>query len=75
MVALTIVAIAISNVSLNKAKNSAHTSLLNIEALSGCEVSSDPSKNTGYCVKKTGSNEDVCVDSSSSGAVRCSGNY
>jgi hypothetical protein len=67
--------IAICNVSLSSTDGSANTSFSKNEALSGCETSSETSKNIGYCVKKLHSNEDVCVGQSSNGAVRCCGNY
>jgi hypothetical protein len=75
MVALIIVVITICNMSLSKTKSFTYTSILDIEAVSGCEVDSDASKNKGYCIKKYKSTEDVCVSESCSGAVRCSGNY
>lgn len=46
-----------------------------VEAIAGCEVSSDHSKNLGYCVKKYGTNEDVCTSDGPGSATRCSGNY
>jgi hypothetical protein len=72
---LIIAGIAIYNVRLNDAEISVNLSMVNIEAIAGCEASSDASKNKGYCVKKYNSTEDVCVGESESGAVRCCGNY
>lgn len=43
------------------------------EAIAGCETSSDPSKNTGYCVPKLDGG-DACVTEAAHDAVRCSGN-
>lgn len=49
--------------------------LNNAEAVAGCETSSNPSNNTGYCLPLTGgSGGDACVDKGASDAVRCSGN-
>jgi hypothetical protein len=47
---------------------------VDLQAFSGCQVSSDTGKNTGYCVRKYQSNADVCILQSDSDAVRCSGN-
>lgn len=47
--------------------------LYDIEALSACEVSADPSLNKGYCVKDT-EGKDVCIVNGPCDAVRCSGN-
>ncbi|CDC54081.1 unknown [Phocaeicola coprophilus CAG:333] len=44
------------------------------EAIAGCEVSSDPSKNTGYCSKLKDGSDDACVSSGNGSEVRCSGN-
>lgn len=46
-----------------------------VEAIAGCEVSSDHSKNTGYCVTLHGTNIDVCTSDGPGNATRCSGNY
>ena len=48
--------------------------LQEVEAIAGCETSSDPSNNKGYCVSNYGSPGDSCVSNSDSDAVRCSGN-
>ena len=45
----------------------------NVEALAGCEVSSQTLLNKGVCVKKVNSSEDVCVESSSMSGSACSG--
>ena len=39
--------------------------LADVEALAGCEVSSDPSKNTGVCSGDVNGNREYCVKSSS----------
>ena len=49
-------------------------SLGNTESLAGCEVSSDPSKNTGICGSLTGGGGDACVNAYI-GGPKCSGNY
>ncbi|MCD8044711.1 MAG: NVEALA domain-containing protein [Tannerellaceae bacterium] len=48
--------------------------LQDIEALAGCEVSSDSSQNQGYCVRNYGGSGDSCVSNGDGGSVRCSGN-
>lgn len=48
--------------------------LSQVEAIAGCEVSSDPAQNKGYCVPNFGSEGDSCVQKSDSDAVRCSKN-
>ena len=70
-------AISISGILYSTTRNSSMSFLImdDIEALAGCEVSSDASKNTGYCTTVKGSNEDVCANSGSGAEVRCSGNY
>lgn len=50
------------------------TSMANMEAIAGCETSSDAGQNVGYCVPKVGGG-DACVTQSDNDAVRCSGNY
>lgn len=45
-----------------------------IEAVAGCETSSDKDQNTGYCEPKQGELDDACVKNGTS-TVRCSGNY
>lgn len=49
--------------------------LADVEALAGCEVSSDPSKNTGVCSGDVNGNREYCVKSSSQwgGGPACSG--
>jgi hypothetical protein len=57
-----VVGISIFNVGLQskgKTEISVNTLLGNIEALSTCETSSDPTKNAGYCVAKYPSGGDV----------------
>lgn len=46
-----------------------------VEALAGCEVSSDGSENKGYCSSNYGGSGDSCTSTGDSGSVRCSGNY
>lgn len=46
-----------------------------VEALSGCEVSSDASKNQGYCSPIYNGNGDACTEDGNGGAVRCSGSF
>lgn len=45
-----------------------------IDAVAGCETSSDKDQNTGYCEEKEGELDDACVKKGTS-TVRCSGNY
>lgn len=49
--------------------------LADVEALAGCEVSSDPSKNTGVCSGDVNGSSEYCVKSSSQwgGGPACSG--
>jgi hypothetical protein len=47
---------------------------VDMQAFSGCHISGNPDKNTGYCVRKYQSNSDVCVFQADSDAVRCNGN-
>jgi hypothetical protein len=73
---LMVAIIAIWNMDLNveNSSTSVSVSLLEIEALSGCEVSPNKSLNTGYCVKLMGTTTAVCVDTGSK-SPRCSGNF
>ncbi|MDE6143485.1 MAG: hypothetical protein K2F94_05360 [Muribaculaceae bacterium] len=45
-----------------------------IEATTACEVSSDASKNQGYCSSLYNAPTDACTETGDGGAVRCSGN-
>lgn len=47
----------------------------NVEAVAGCEVSSNGSENKGYCSSMVGGSGDACTTTGDPGAVRCSGNY
>ena len=49
--------------------------LASVEALAGCETSSDHSNNTGYCSSLVGGGGDACVTQGSGSEPRCSGNY
>lgn len=49
--------------------------LADIEAIAGCETSSNGSENKGYCSPNYGGSGDSCTTTGDSGAVRCSGNY
>lgn len=45
-----------------------------IEATAGCEISSNPALNQGFCQPLTGSSGDACVGEGFKDSVRCSGN-
>lgn len=49
--------------------------LVDVEALAGCEVSSNSSNNTGICSKDVNTSKEYCVTSSSQwgGGPQCSG--
>lgn len=49
--------------------------LSDVEALAGCEVSSNSSSNTGICCKDVNTSREYCVTSSSQwgGGPKCSG--
>ena len=70
------VAVAGYGVYANQTSNAmSDLALANVEALAGCEVSSDPSKNTGVCSGDVNGNREYCVKSSSQwgGGPACSG--
>lgn len=50
-------------------------SLDKVEALAGCEISSDPAVNKCYCTKLYGATGYVCVTTGSGSQPRCCGNY
>ena len=49
-------------------------SLDEVEAITACEVSSDASKNQGYCSSLYNAPTDACTSTGDGGSVRCSGN-
>jgi hypothetical protein len=73
---LVIGGIAIWNLSLNTGNTPVFVnfSMTEIEAFSGCETSSIPSMNGGYCTQKYNSTVEVCVKTGNGGEPRCSGN-
>ena len=68
-------AIAGYSVYMNQAENTHYNWFsTDVEAIAGCEVSSNSSNNRGSCIREYNGSGDACVENSSSGAVRCSGN-
>ena len=72
-----LIVVAVFNIQLELNENSVVQvlKLNSIEALSGCEVSSQPSDNNGFCVQVYGGSGDACVTSAWTDPwVPCSGN-
>lgn len=65
--------VCIGNLSNTEVSNNIR--LADLEALSGCEVSSNASNNQGYCSPLYGSAGDSCTESGDGASVRCSGNF
>ena len=71
-----VVVVAILNIQLGLNENNVVQifKLNNVEALSACEVTSNPDNNTGTCVSNYGSSGDTCVAHTDPDRPRCSGN-